>query len=51
KARSRKLGGTGLGLAIVKHIAQTHGGRVTVDSSHGKGSTFTIRLPKKLADQ
>jgi len=47
KARSRQLGGTGLGLAIVKHIAQAHGGSVTVDSSPGKGSTFTIRLPKK----
>jgi two-component system phosphate regulon sensor histidine kinase PhoR len=46
KARSRKLGGTGLGLAIVKHIAQAHGGQVTVKSALGKGSTFTIHLPK-----
>jgi two-component system phosphate regulon sensor histidine kinase PhoR len=46
KARSRKLGGTGLGLAIVKHIAQAHGGHVTVESTPGKGSTFTIHLPK-----
>ena len=46
KARSRKLGGTGLGLAIVKHIAQAHGGQVTVKSTAGKGSTFTIHLPK-----
>jgi two-component system phosphate regulon sensor histidine kinase PhoR len=45
KGRSRKLGGTGLGLAIVKHIAQVHGGSVTVKSSLGKGSTFTIHLP------
>ncbi len=45
KARSRKLGGTGLGLAIVKHIAQAHGGRVSVVSSLGKGSTFTIHIP------
>ncbi len=45
KARSRKLGGTGLGLAIVKHIAQTHGGRVTVQSTPGKGSAFSIDLP------
>ena len=45
KARSRKLGGTGLGLAIVKHIIQAHGGHVTVDSTLGKGSTFTIHLP------
>jgi two-component system phosphate regulon sensor histidine kinase PhoR len=45
KGRSRKLGGTGLGLAIVKHIAQVHGGYVSVDSSPGKGSTFIIHLP------
>lgn len=46
KGRSRKLGGTGLGLAIVKHISQAHGGSVTVKSVLGKGSTFTIHLPK-----
>ncbi len=45
KSRSRKLGGTGLGLAIVKHIAQVHGGSVTVESSPGVGSTFVIHLP------
>ncbi len=45
KARSRKVGGTGLGLAIVKHISQVHGGRVTLESSSGRGSTFTIHLP------
>jgi len=46
KARSRNMGGTGLGLAIVKHIAQVHGGRVTIDSTLGKGSAFVITLPR-----
>lgn len=48
KARSRKLGGTGLGLSIVKHIVQSHGGRVNVESTLGRGSTFTIHLPEDL---
>ena len=47
KARSRDLGGTGLGLSIVKHVAQVHGGRVSVDSSPGRGSTFRIHLPRR----
>jgi two-component system phosphate regulon sensor histidine kinase PhoR len=49
KGRSRKVGGTGLGLSIVKHVAQMHGGTVTVTSSPGAGSTFTIRLPSAAA--
>ena len=51
RARSRKLGGTGLGLAIVKHIVQAHHGRVSVDSTLGVGSTFTIHLPKVAAEE
>jgi len=45
RARSRKLGGTGLGLAIVKHISQIHKGKVSVKSTVGEGSTFSIHLP------
>ena len=45
KARSRELGGTGLGLAIVKHIALVHRGSVGVQSTVGRGSTFSILLP------
>ena len=46
RGRSRKLGGTGLGLSIVKHIIAVHHGRVLVESTPGKGSTFSIRLPR-----
>jgi two-component system sensor histidine kinase SenX3 len=44
-ARSRVTGGTGLGLAIVKHVTAAHGGKVTVTSKEGEGSTFTLHLP------
>jgi two-component system, OmpR family, phosphate regulon sensor histidine kinase PhoR len=45
RARSRETGGTGLGLAIVKHVAENHGGDVTVTSELAAGSTFEVRLP------
>ncbi len=45
KARARRTGGTGLGLAIVRHVAESHGGTVTVESKVGKGSSFTVTLP------
>ena len=44
-ARSRLTGGTGLGLSIVKHIANNHGGDVSLWSVENAGSTFTIRFP------
>ncbi|MBC6496334.1 sensor histidine kinase [Microbacterium sp. 4-7] len=46
EARSRRTGGTGLGLSIVKHATQRHGGEVRLWSRPGRGSTFTIRLPR-----
>jgi len=45
KSRSRQLGGTGLGLSIAKHIAQLHGGKIEVESTPGKGTTFRVFLP------
>ncbi len=45
RARSREEGGTGLGLSIVRHIAEAHGGAVSVESYPGKGSTFTLSFP------
>ncbi|HEX9762720.1 MAG TPA: ATP-binding protein, partial [Acidimicrobiia bacterium] len=44
-ARSRGTGGTGLGLAIVRHVAESHGGEVSVQSELGRGSSFEVSLP------
>jgi signal transduction histidine kinase len=43
--RTRQIGGAGLGLALVKHIVDAHHGRLSIKSTDGKGSTFTIELP------
>ncbi|MGW8484587.1 sensor histidine kinase [Microbacterium sp. NPDC055903] len=51
EARSRRTGGTGLGLSIVKHAVQRHGGEVRLWSRPGRGSTFTIRLPRSTAPE
>ena len=41
-------GGTGLGLSIVRGLVQAHGGRVTVESHEGKGSRFSVLLPREV---
>lgn len=46
KGRSRATGGTGLGLAIVKHILRHNGGTLAIESTPGKGSTFSMRFPE-----
>ncbi|OYU44206.1 MAG: phosphate regulon sensor histidine kinase PhoR [Burkholderiales bacterium PBB4] len=45
RSRSRDTGGTGLGLAIVKHVAQRHGAELSIESTPGQGSSFSISFP------
>ena len=47
KARSRADGGVGLGMAIAKYIADSHGGKIEVESQVGKGTTITVTIPLK----
>ncbi|MFM8712545.1 MAG: sensor histidine kinase [Actinomycetota bacterium] len=47
RARSRTTGGSGLGLSIVRHVVSNHGGTVSVVSEEGRGSTFTVVLPRE----
>jgi heavy metal sensor kinase len=49
RSRGREGGGSGLGLAICKEIAAAHGGRVWVESEEGKGSAFSLALPRAPA--
>jgi signal transduction histidine kinase len=49
-ALDRQIHGNGLGLSLVQRIAEAHGGRVTVKSARGEGTTFTIHLPAARPD-
>jgi two-component system phosphate regulon sensor histidine kinase PhoR len=51
RSRSRETGGTGLGLAIVKHVLTRHGARLDIQSTPGKGSTFSAIFPAQRVQQ
>ena len=44
---ARRFGGAGLGLAVCKSIVEWHGGRITAESAPGRGSCFTVVLPRR----
>jgi two-component system sensor histidine kinase VicK len=46
ESRARTVGGSGLGLSISREIAHAHGGRLWVDSEEGRGSAFSLALPR-----
>ena len=46
KARNREIGGTGLGLSIIENIVKIYKGSIAVESEIGKGSIFTMKIPK-----
>ncbi|MGP4082152.1 ATP-binding protein [Pseudalkalibacillus sp. R45] len=51
KARTRGRSGTGLGLAIVKNIVDAHGGKISVHSKMGEGTTFSFFIPRKFENE
>ena len=46
-----KIAGTGLGMSIVKHLVEMMGGTITVESALGQGTTFTVTIPHRIADE
>ncbi|HVF10477.1 MAG TPA: ATP-binding protein, partial [Abditibacteriaceae bacterium] len=48
-APARRIKGTGLGLYLVKQLVEAHGGNIEVESVHGRGTTFTVSLPREAS--
>lgn len=46
-AQAQQVGGAGLGLALVKHVMDAHRGKIEVQSTRGKGSSFTLLFPRQ----